>query len=118
MNVVTCTNHCGSCSRHFSSVAAFDAHRVRDESGWPQCFDPEFDVECYDAMGVSRFIALSIEGECRMYAEVERGVTVWALARDVLRARERFSGLGGNALRRSGTPRCEIVGRTPNMEAA
>jgi hypothetical protein len=74
---LTCTNHCSQCGRHFHSLEAFDVHHEHDETGWPVCLDP-LDLE--DRDGRSRLIALGV-GECRVYPEVERDVTIWTTAR-------------------------------------
>jgi hypothetical protein len=74
---VTCTNHCGSCHRHFHSLDAFDAHHRRDEEGWVVCLDP---VDLVDLTGKDRLEALTEHGECRMYTDVQRNVTIWTVA--------------------------------------
>jgi hypothetical protein len=33
--VASCTYHCRSCESHFTSLAAFDAHRENYECAWP-----------------------------------------------------------------------------------
>jgi hypothetical protein len=32
----TCTNHCRTCGGHFTSLAAFDAHREHFKCTWPE----------------------------------------------------------------------------------
>lgn len=85
---VTCTNHCSACSRCFHSLAAFDAHHIHDEAGWPICLAP---VDLLDRDGEERLVALSEVGECRMYDKVETGVTIWTVAAKLERQRTRFS---------------------------
>lgn len=72
---ITCTNHCGQCSRHFHSLEAFDLHHARDESGWPICLDP---IDLVDRDGRERLVALTTRGECRIYERVV-GVTIWTV---------------------------------------
>lgn len=90
MKTITCTHHC-ACGRHFHSQRAFDMHRTGDfassdpETG-RRCLSP---VEVLDGDGEPWLEALTVSGECRMYAEVEHGVTVWTDRG----ARERGAGL-------------------------
>lgn len=72
--VTTCTSHCGHCHRHFHSLDAYDIHLEHDKDGWPHCLDP---VDLVDRDGRERLEVLTTEGECRMYVEVQRDVTVW-----------------------------------------
>ena len=62
-----CSSHCSSCNLHFTSDAAFDAHRVGDyaapigsETG-RRCLHP---IEVLDRDGESRFLALTTTGRC------------------------------------------------------
>ncbi len=89
---VVCRNHCSVCGRHFSSTKAFDQHLTHDEDRWPRCLDPSRDDECMDRRtGESKFGALAVDGECRMYPpNVERPVVVWALVGSVEAAREQW----------------------------
>jgi len=88
-----CVWHCAACDCHFSSVAAFDAHR---DDGY--CLKPE-DVQ-HPKTGEPLLAAWTLEGRCgltvgcwragKFIAYVE-GVTVWQMAlsdegRDRLRA--------------------------------
>lgn len=41
----SCTHHCGSCDRHFSSIKAFDAHRVGE-------FEPKATIEGRHCVGL------------------------------------------------------------------
>lgn len=87
--VTTCTNHCSQCGRHFHSVAAFDIHLARDETGWPVCLDP---IDLEDRDGRPRLEVLSTEGECRMYDDgsgtnIKRPVMVWTTAGTAERVR-------------------------------
>jgi len=41
----SCTHHCRSCDRHFSSLQAFDAHRVGE-------FEPESTIEGRHCIGL------------------------------------------------------------------
>lgn len=75
----TCTSHCSQCGRHFHSLKAFDAHHDRDDTGWPVCLDP---LDLVDRDGRERLVALTEHGECRMYAEFQRDVTIWTHAQD------------------------------------
>jgi hypothetical protein len=93
---MTCTNHCSKCSRHFHSLEAFDAHRTGDYSSndpeiGRRCLSP---IEVVDTDGNPRMVELSELGECRMYHDVERPVTIWTLARNVERAVVRFHKTG------------------------
>ena len=77
----TCTNHC-PCphlpgGRHFHSLAAFDAHLGRDETGWPIHLDP---LDIVDGKGEMRLVVYSDDAECRMYTETQHHVTVWTTA--------------------------------------
>ena len=82
----TCTYHCSPCGRHFHSLEAFDLHHERDHTGWPHCLDP---LDLLDRDGRARLAALTKNGECRVYAEVKRGVTIWTTAGSVERGRRR-----------------------------
>ncbi len=63
----TCTYHCRSCNSHFSSLAAFDEHRVDQK----QCYIK------YDDYDVT-------EGECRISDDkVYTNVTILALPNEV-----------------------------------
>jgi hypothetical protein len=75
--VITCRYHCSPCGRCFHSLDAFDAHHQRDEDGWPQCLDP---LDLVDRGGRERLEALTEHGECRVYADVKRDVTIWIVA--------------------------------------
>lgn len=75
--MTTCTNHCSQCGRHFHSLEAFDTHHSHDETGWPVCLDP---LDLVDRDGRERLVALSRDGECRIYAKVEHHVTIWTVA--------------------------------------
>lgn len=77
IKATTCTNHCSLCGRHFHSLAAFDVHHERDEDGWLVCLDP---LDLRDRDGRERLAALTELDECRVYAELEHGVTIWTLA--------------------------------------
>jgi hypothetical protein len=91
MNAVSCTSHCSACGSHFSSIEAFDAHRVGsfsadDPESARQCEHP---LDANERTGGERFVALSDAGACRAY-EARQGVIVWTLAASLRRARERF----------------------------
>ena len=73
----TCTYHCSQCGRHFHSLGGFDAHHRVDETGWPRCLDP---IDLVDLTGKERLEALTHDGECRVYAERQTGVTIWTVA--------------------------------------
>jgi hypothetical protein len=98
--ILTCTNHCGTCHRHFHSLEAFDLHKEHDETGWPHCLDP---IDLEDRDGKPRLVELG-RGECRMYAEVKRDVIIWTSARDLGGIQRRFgsSDVGRDALTPSG----------------
>ena len=72
--LTTCTSHCGQCGRHFHSVKTFDSHHVKDKTGWPQCVDP---LDLPEIAPARELVALTRIGECRMYAQLERDVTIW-----------------------------------------
>jgi hypothetical protein len=91
MSVTTCTNHCSQCGRHFHSLAAFDTHHQRDDTGWPVCLDP---VDLVDRDGRERLVALTEHGECRMYADAQRDVTIWTTAQSA----EKIAQWRGNAV--------------------
>jgi len=80
---ITCRYHCPACHGHFSSVNAFDAHRVGDHATGRYCDEPADD---------ERFTALSERGVCRMHSVERVGVAVWTLAADLQRARQRSGG--------------------------
>lgn len=94
----TCRYCCPACRRHFTSLAAFDAHRVGDhQSSDPatrrRCVDPR-DVlaarahTAYaqpDLATLARTVAKPrysepVTGECRMLAEPVPDVPLWSLA--------------------------------------
>ena len=74
---VTCTNHCSACNRHFHSLQAFDAHHIRDDTGWPVCLDP---VDLEDRFGYPRLVALTEHGACRVYAKPQTDCKIWTMA--------------------------------------
>jgi hypothetical protein len=88
---VTCTYHCGSCGTHFHSLNAFDAHRQGDHA----TNDPETGRHCVhpwdllDKKGNAVLVSLTEEGICRIYEE-KAGQTIWTIAKDLVRARERY----------------------------
>ena len=101
----TCNSCCPACSRHFASVAAFDAHRVGDHrSSDPatrrRCADP---LDVQDQSGGYRFADTALAGACRMRAVPIAPVTVWALRRNaaedarlrILRGPPRMAGEAG-----------------------
>jgi hypothetical protein len=82
--VKTCTYHCSKCGRHFHSLESFDAHRTGnyasdDPETGRRCLAP---CEVLDARGLERLVAITEEGECRLYAKTERNVTIWTLRRE------------------------------------
>ena len=81
---VTCRYHCSVCGGHFSSLNAADAHRHGDHGSG--------DRHCVEPLDDGRFAEVSESGVCSMYAEPKLGVTVWTLAEDLARARERSGG--------------------------
>jgi len=88
----TCRYHCGGCGRHFTSEAAFDAHRVGDHSkpnGHPE------GRRCLAIEDDARFTG--VEGRCEMYRESLAG-TIYGLARDRARASAYFEGQAPQAL--------------------
>jgi hypothetical protein len=87
----TCRFHCSACHGHFSSLNAFDCHRTSHAE----------DRHCLEPLDDDRFAALSEAGVCSMYAMPRVGVTVWTLAADLERARER----SGGSLRRPPGPK-------------
>jgi hypothetical protein len=83
----TCTYHCSQCGRHFHSLDGFDVHHERDDTGWPVCLDP---LDLIDRDGRVRLEVVTTDGECRVYAEVQRGVTIWTTAGARERGAKRF----------------------------
>jgi hypothetical protein len=75
----TCTYHCSACGCHFHSLDSFDAHRQGDY----ESTDPEIGRRCIhpfdllDRNGKSRLEELTVDGECRMYAEIRAGIAIW-----------------------------------------
>lgn len=84
MRRVTCRFHCGGCGGHFSSLNAFDVHRVGDHGAG--------DRYCLEPLDDRRFAKLSENGVCTMYAVERVNVAVWTLAADLHRARGRSGG--------------------------
>lgn len=85
--VMTCTYHCSSCGLCFHSLNAFDAHRVGDFGS----DDPETGRRCLHPLDLDgRLVALGV-GECRVYAEVKRGRTIWTHGGDLARMRRRVA---------------------------
>jgi hypothetical protein len=79
-----CRYHCSACGAHFSSLNAFDAHRVGDHGeGARHCLEPLDD---------ERFAAVAEPGVCAMYVEPRVGIRIWTLGPDLERARERSGG--------------------------
>lgn len=77
----TCRYHCSACREHFSSLNGFDAHRAGDHGdGSRYCLEPLDD---------RRFAAVDDDGICTVYGEPKVGITVWTLAEDLARARQR-----------------------------
>lgn len=76
MRQVKCRAHCGGCGRHFSSQAAFDAHR---QGNYPD------DRHCVQPWDDEQFAAE--DGVCQMYAQEATG-EVWYLPeqREAVRA--------------------------------
>ena len=75
---VTCTYHCSACGCHFHSLEAFDAQRLGDFA----TNDPETGRRCVHPFELdNRLAALAENGECRTYADLKRGVTVWTTTR-------------------------------------
>lgn len=73
--MIGCINHCAGCGSHFSSVAAFDAHRFGDHATARYCEEP---------LDVASLAPKTAAGICKIGAPVPRiSVTVHALARDL-----------------------------------
>lgn len=82
-----CTNHCSACGSHFSSVKAFDAHRVGDHESGRYCEDPE---DIADRDGNPRLAAR--DGEvCALTRPPRIGVKVWTDAKSLQAARRRWA---------------------------
>ena len=89
---VTCRCHCGSCTRHFTSLEAFDLHRAGEHSGRRVCVSP-FDE--------SRLASASEAAYCTISGEHDDGkpltldpVTVWVSSRQIgPEQRARFAAL-------------------------
>jgi hypothetical protein len=64
----TCTNHCATCGSHFSSLAAFDAHRSGPYSG---------KRECWGNPDVGAIYPATEDGTCRLTAETHVDITIW-----------------------------------------
>jgi hypothetical protein len=79
-----CAYHCGACGLHFRSLEAFDMHRQGDFAEPPRTEEGRHCAHPFDMDG--RLVAITEDGVCRMYAEHERGVTVWSTARSRDRA--------------------------------
>lgn len=77
MRVTRCQFCCDGCGSHFSSLRAFDAHRVGSSSD-RRCLNPKDD---------ERFTPVALNARCEMGARAERGVTVWTLASTLAAAR-------------------------------
>jgi hypothetical protein len=84
---VVCRFHCSPCGRHFGSLEAFDLHHEHDKTGWPICLSA---IDLEDRDGKVRLLEMTKHGECRAYAEVEQGVTVWTDTRHVGMAKKYF----------------------------
>jgi hypothetical protein len=89
MTRLRCSHHCRGCHSCFSSLEAFDAHRVGDHAEGRYCLD----LDSCEAV-VVKFGS----GLCDLTGpEAMKGVVVWASARAIGRAEAAFeptSGLG------------------------
>jgi len=80
----SCTHHCRSCDRHFSSIASFDAHRVGE-------FEPESIIEGRRCLGIEfqgekiRQRFKSRPGFCQLQFHGERliDVPVWGSSQEL-----------------------------------
>lgn len=79
----SCTHHCCACQGHFTSLAAFDAHRV----GPPD--DRRCDVDVEDREGRALLVPKTENGTCLLQRPGQVGVVVWA-GRDWWKAAQTF----------------------------
>jgi hypothetical protein len=117
MSVAHCTHHCGSCQRHFTSLEAFDRHRVgsfRDPSDPRRCESP---IEAVNSAG-EPVMEIRDPGACTIVGE--KPALVWGLvgARERAAAQLRkaplpgsTTGKGAKAVRRSGQGRKSALKR-------
>jgi len=77
---VTCRYHCTSCGEHFTSLVAFDHHRVGSfDAGDRHCEYPE---DCVSAKGRTLLNLQSPDGWCRLArtGEDRHPVPIWEAA--------------------------------------
>jgi hypothetical protein len=88
---VHCTTHCRSCGAHFSSTAAFDAHR-KGPIDARYCEHPN---DVVTLAGEARLGIKSAAGVCDVASpsSPQVGVTVWALAASLDGSAGRVAGL-------------------------
>lgn len=76
MTTQTCTDHCGTCDRHFHGLGAFDAHRQDGE-----CIEPvQAVVTSRDGSTRQALQVWTDNGECRLGLGRQRitpNVTIW-----------------------------------------
>lgn len=83
-----CVFHCSGCASHFSSLAAFDAHRAGSHRVGRHCLDPGREP---------RLVARTEVGVCTMHGVAEVGVTVSTLAPNLEERRERLRELSARS---------------------
>jgi len=85
-----CSNHCSACGSHFTSLAAFDAHRYGSHQDGRRCWNPEEELP----------LVIQTEiGVCDITAETLEPVTIWGhksaeRAKDYFGARRASQRLG------------------------
>jgi len=81
---VRCRAHCPACGGHFTSDAAFDAHREGSHrDGERRCLEPE---------GVPCLRVVTDSGRCEIHSPNAEGIELREHGRQVDAARERHSG--------------------------
>jgi hypothetical protein len=81
----TCTYHCRECDSHFSSLTAFDKHRIFEEGhegDWEfrVCAEP---ADLRMKSGEPALVQKAVSGVCRLQRGGERsGVTIWTVPFD------------------------------------
>jgi hypothetical protein len=78
---LSCTTHCACCGSHFTSLAAFDAHRVRPHDGDRRC-----------SLDAPELRPATEDGRCELTAEDLYGVVVYEHGPQVDATRARVAG--------------------------
>lgn len=82
-----CAYHCGGCHRHFTSLVAFERHRI---GSFDEPDGPRGPRRCESPLDLEGYELVTEAGVCRMYDMPEMGAVVWGDAAGRQRARERF----------------------------